>query len=149
ERFTNFTTADYPLLSDVITAFGHDPDSGKLFIGTPEGLNSMVIGKTINNQKEFLSVKAFPNPYKPDLGQSITIANIDDSGFDIGFPNGVKECYIYDTAGDLVRILKIENQGLFVWDGNNEAGKKCSSGIYFFVTSSEDGFARGKIAIIR
>jgi hypothetical protein len=148
ERFTNYSTGNSPLISDIVTAFGHDPDSGRLYIGTPEGLSSFRIGSTTNEVRKFFTVKAYPNPCYPERGESVIIQNLDDNNV-TNFPRNVKECYIYDIAGDLIRILKIDNQGFFIWDCDNEAGKQCSSGVYFYVISSGSGSARGKIAVIR
>ncbi|MDP8231158.1 MAG: gliding motility-associated C-terminal domain-containing protein [Candidatus Zophobacter franzmannii] len=66
-----------------------------------------------------------------------------------GFPDDASECKIFDTAGDLVITLEFNNNKQFTWDGNNDAGRKCSSGIYFYVISGNDDYARGKFALIR
>jgi hypothetical protein len=146
ERFTNYYTDNSPLVSDYITAFGYDPVEGFLLIGTPDGLNTLRIGKTIKPETTLQSLKAYPNPFHPDREASVQIVN---QPVDV-MPQGTNECRIYDISGALVVILEENNFSRFEWDGTNGAGKECQSGIYFFVVTSEDGRSKkGKIALIR
>ena len=65
-------------------------------------------------------------------------------------PNEAKICKIFDKSGQLVYDIPRNKYQTFSWDGLNKNGKKCSSGIYFFVISNNNGeTVRGKIALFR
>jgi len=146
ERFTNYFMANSPLLSAYVTSLGYDGKSGNLLIGTPDGLNTLQIGKTIITTTKLNTVKAFPNPFRPDQDGITQIVNLPEKSM----PFGKNYCRIYDAAGALVIELKQNEFARFDWDGNNKAGAKCSSGVYFFVVLAENGdVKRGKIALIR
>ncbi len=155
ERFTNYSTSNTKMISDVVATIGHDPVSGRLLIGTPEGLSSFIIGVSDNKEKDLNSVIAYPNPYYPNENPEdvIRIVNSDTKRISdansLAFPDAAEECRIYDTGGDLVVVLPLSNQKIFTWDGTNEIGEECSSGIYFYVVSGDGEGTRGKIALIR
>lgn len=147
ERFTNYSTANTPLISNFVVSLGYEPREGALYIGTPEGLSSFQIGYEQPPQGKLKKVRAYPNPFKPDLGQQITLENSSSSGT---FPQGNNICRIYDLSGDLVTELKQNLFYSFTWNGLNANGKKCSTGVYFYVITTADGkTARGNIALIR
>ncbi|HRY84371.1 MAG TPA: gliding motility-associated C-terminal domain-containing protein, partial [Candidatus Cloacimonadota bacterium] len=145
DRFTNYFLPKDPLLSNYITALGYEPVSGKLWIGTPDGLNTLLIGKAIKPITDLETVKAFPNPFKPEVNGTVQIVNLPIDSM----PRGKNQCRIYDSSGALIANLEENEFARFVWDGKNGAGKKVSSGIYFYVVSDEKGNSkRGKIALI-
>jgi hypothetical protein len=146
ERFTNYYQGNSPLLSNYITCFGYDPITGNLLIGTPDGLNTLEIGILHKTEKSLNSVKAFPNPFFPSRDIKVRIVNLPSQSM----PKGTNVCKIYDSSGALVIELKENLYARFDWKGLNAKGKKCSSGIYFFVVSTASGETkRGKIALIR
>ena len=146
ERFTNYFMANSPLLSNYITTFGYDPIRGKLLIGTPEGLNTLSIGIEIKTETKLRTVKAYPNPFFPDKDGIVQIVNLPSQSM----PSGKNVCKIFNSAGELVIELPENNFARFDWDGLNKKGKKCSSGIYYFVvTDSKGETKRGKLALIR
>jgi len=147
ERFTNYNITNSPLISNYVVSFGYDPVSGSLYIGTPDGLNSFQIGIEQPPQVSLKKVIVFPNPFKPDQDQQVTLQNTSSTGT---FPPGKNICRIYDLSGDLVTEVKQNLFYSFTWDGRNSNGKKCSTGVYFYVIVTADGdTARGKIALIR
>jgi hypothetical protein len=146
ERFTNYYQDNSPLLSNQIISLGYDPLEGRLLIGTSEGLNTLRIGRTVKPETDLNTLKAFPNPYRPDGTNSIQIVNLPADSM----PAGDNECNIYSSAGSLVIKLEENPFSRFEWDGRNKAGDMVSSGTYFFVVSDADGKTkRGKFAIIR
>lgn len=146
ERFTNYTPANSPLLSGYVTALGYEPTQGLLLIGTPDGLNTFEIGKTVKTPSKLTTLKAYPNPFSPAQGNTVQIVN-EPSG---EMPVGTNNCRIYDSSGSLVVKLKENNFYRFEWDGRNKAGNYCASGVYFFVIATEDKeVGRGKIMLIR
>lgn len=146
DRFTNYFLPKDPLLSNYITALGYEPASGKLWIGTPDGLNTLLIGKSVKPIVDLETVKAFPNPFKPEVHGYVEIVNLPPDSM----PRGKNECRIYDSSGALVAKPEENEFARFAWDGTNAKGKKVSSGIYFYVVTDEKGQSkRGKIALIR
>ena len=60
------------------------------------------------------------------------------------------EVKIYTNAGDLVRALKADDDGLAIWDARNSSGSRVSAGIYFFVMQTVHGERRrGKFEVSR
>lgn len=146
ERFTNYYQGNSPLLSNYITCFGYEPLSGNLFIGTPDGLNTMEIGIQINTEKHLRHVKAFPNPFFPEKDGFVRIVNMPSQLM----PKGKNICRIFDASGALVIELQENEYARFDWNGLNKNRKKCSSGVYFYVVTSANGETqRGRIALIR
>lgn len=89
-------------------------------------------------------VKAFPNPcYFERSDLSIT-----------GIPADAARpvISIYDTAGELVRVLKegdgIDASNSAVWNGRNSGGQKVASGLYIYVVKTAGrGNMRGRIYV--
>ena len=157
DTYTTYNMDNAPLLSNYITAFTYEPITGRLFIGTPEGLNSVEIGVTQNTEKNIYDSKiaAFPNPYYPEQSTAdyLSIVNgISGTGSQAvpgKFPDKTK-CNIYDLSGRQILTLHMSPFKDFRWDGTNEAGKECSSGVYFFVVYDDGGqIGKGTISLIR
>ncbi len=148
DKFTNYTTENSPLISNTITTFSYEPTTGTLYIGTNEGLNSVEIGISVENnlETELYKTIAYPNPFYPDNGNYLRIENVSS----YTMPKGDVFCHIYDLNGELVIKLSKDIYEQFSWDGKNKAEKECSSGIYFYVVSTSDGqVSKGKIILIR
>ncbi len=158
DTYTTYNTDNAPLLSNYITAFAYEPISGRMFIGTPEGLNSVEIGLTHNPVKTIHDnvVTAFPNPYYPETSTADYMMIVNGKpaigtipGSSYAFPANTK-CNIYDLSGRHILTIRQNYFGFFEWNGNNEAGKKCSSGIYYYVVYNGDGQVdKGTISLIR
>ncbi len=146
DRFYNYRTSNSPLISDKITALAYQASTGYLFVGTDSGLSIVEIGKTEKTAKKLGNIAVWPNPFKPDSDKHLTIKNID---FD-SMPIGKNECRIFDISGQLVVTLEENRFMEFSWDGRNEAGKNCASGVYYYLIKTEAGdSAKGKIILIR
>lgn len=148
ERFTNYYQANSPLLSNFITCFGYDSINGTLLIGTPDGLNTLEIGIETKTETKLNTVKAFPNPFYPAKDGVVRIVNV-PSALE-SMPAGSNRCKIFDVAGALIAELTEGEFAQFTWNGNSSSGKKCSSGVYYFVVTSSEGVTkRGKFAMIQ
>lgn len=146
ERFTNYYMSVSPLVSNYVTALAYDPLGGYLIIGTPDGVNRFEIGRSIKTAQTIQTVIAFPNPFSPERDGIIRINNFPDEHF----PAHIKSCHIYNSAGDLVIKLGINEFGRFHWNGKNQNGKDASSGVYYYLISSSSSTTRGgKFALIR
>jgi len=80
---------------------------------------------------------AFPNPFRPDLGQRLTFARI--------APNS--NLVIMTVSGDLVRYWQDVGGEDITWDGTNMSGNPVATGIY--VWTVEPGSLGGKIIVLR
>ena len=60
--------------------------------------------------------------------------------------------WIYDLCGNLVFNKKIaaltELNNFYIWNGNNNANKKVSSGLYLYIIKMGNSYKKGKIAVI-
>ncbi|MBI4777830.1 T9SS type A sorting domain-containing protein [Candidatus Desantisbacteria bacterium] len=85
-------------------------------------------------------VKVYPNPFYPDMDQECRFSSLSPGRLTI---------YIYNSAGEQVRILHRSNESIISWDGNNDSGEPVASGIYFYLIKGTKGKTTGKIGVIR
>ena len=74
---------------------------------------------TFINQPDLTEVKIFPNPFSKEL-----IILVDNQ------INMCRKIEIYNNRGEIVNEISPVGQNN-VWDGRNNAGQKCTSGIYY------------------
>ncbi len=140
--FTHYTTENSPLVSDNITAFAFEEESGRTYIGTTEGISCLITpySKPRENLDE---VKAGPNPFFPPKDPVFSIVNLTDD----------VDIRIMTENGAVVRTISkdeiLGSQAL--WDGKNDQGKFVASGIYLFVIFNKESGMNyvGKVAVIR
>lgn len=146
ERFTSYYKDNSPLLSDRIISLGYDPLDGRLLIGTPDGLNTLRIGRSIKPNSKLNDVKTFPNPFYANGRSTLQIVNLPEDSM----PAGKNSCRIYSASGALIVNLKENRFSRFEWDGRNAAGQLVASGVYYYAIADDKGnIRRGKIAVIR
>ena len=137
----HYTSADSGLLSDRIESIAIDGQTGRVYIGTEEGLCAVVSDATDAAEKmEKGVVRAYPNPVAPDYTGPITIEGL---SYDA-------DVRIVNTAGMLVARGR-STGGTYIWDGCDSKGRRVASGVYHVLTATSDGH-RGtvcRIAIIR
>jgi len=86
-------------------------------------------------------IKIYPNPFKPNDGNSNTGIEYDGSvGSGIYFnvyDTEIVTIKIYNVAGELVKTL-VDNNGdnAIQWDARNSDGRKCGSGVYIAVINN-------------
>jgi hypothetical protein len=147
-KFKTWNTLNSPLLADKINDLEYDKETGLMYIATDRGLNSVRIGISAddNSEKILSEILVYPNPFYPERDGLVRIENKEH----LSMPAGGTKCHIYDLEGLLVRELPLNFFQQFEWDGNNSAGKACSSGIYFYlVTGGNKESGRGKIILVR
>jgi hypothetical protein len=128
-ELAHFTTVNSPLFSDEITSLSINQKSGELFIGTNSGLISYRIDATMGSEQiDKSEVLAFPNPVAPDYNGVIAIKGLTANA-------NIK---ITNISGGLV-YQTIANGGEAIWNGKNFSGEKVASGVYFVLSSNEDG----------
>lgn len=141
EQIQHFTTENSPLLSNNIESIAIDPNSGKVYFGTFNGLCSYVSDATEPAEEmEKDNVYAYPNPVEPGYTGLITVTGL-------SFDADVK---ILSPSGKLVSQGR-SNGGTYTWDGRDLHGNRVASGVYMVAVATSDGKSGvvSKIAIVR
>ena|GEM_PF-4189885 len=112
---------------------------GTLWIGTDRGAVRLTVDSEAAN-KDFSSVRIYPNPVRPGYQGAITI-------------DGLKEgtvVKVADMGGTLAREL-LSNGGRAIWDGLNGLGEPVGSGVYLLFLSDREGKVTSveKVVIVR
>lgn len=134
-----FTVDNSPLPSNNIKAFAYDPRTGEMFILTDRGLVSYR-SPSSRGERRHQNVQIFPNPIRPqDLGPVSLTGLVSDAN--------VK---ITDVQGNLIREIEALG-GTAAWDLRDTSGNPVTSGVYLFLSSSNDGSETfvGKVAVVR
>ncbi len=143
QELAHYTTANSPLVSDIVTDLAINPETGELFIATDAGVVSYQADATApvevqpeSDQK--LELYAFPNPYKPAEHTQLTVRGSSFEG----------EVKVTTASGMLVKELTSLG-GSVVWDGRDVQGKVVSSGIYLIHVLDPNGEVSGitKVAV--
>lgn len=138
---THFTTETSPLISNTISCLSYDPVTGKVYIGTPQGL-SCVETPFSRPFAKLNTLRVSPNPFFPDRHALITIDGLSS-------PVGVT---IFTSTGYRVREYPFQSTygRCIFWDGKDGQGRLVASGIYVVVVWDDTGnHALAKIAVIR
>lgn len=118
ETIENFTTDNSPILSNKIQSIAIDPVSGKIYIGTANGIISYQSDAT-EGSESYSDVYAFPNPVRPEDRDQVTIAGLMED-------SNVK---ITDLGGNIIYQGK-SNGGQLTWNCRNRSGKRVATGVY-------------------
>jgi len=139
---THYSTENSPLVNDNVTSFGFDFETGRVYIGTTNGLS--VLETPYSRPRENLSqVKAGPNPFIIGQGQQFAISELSDD---------VSVKFMTENGMIIRHITNDEIAGAYTtWDGRDDSGEFVASGIYVYVIyNKETGSNRlGKVAVIR
>lgn len=140
EELLHFTATNSPLFSNKITAIGIQPQTGEVFIGTPQGTQSYRGTATYASSQPQKEIHVFPNPVEPGYDGPIAVR---------GFSRNAL-VHISDAAGHVV-FSGTADGGQVVWNGCTLAGQPVASGVYFVFASDEQGKNRavGKVLIVR
>ena len=139
-QISHFTTADSPLLSNIVKSIAVNPASGEVFFGTDNGLCSYISDATQSNTEMTSdNVWAYPNPVEPNYTGPITITGLTLNA----------DVKILSANGAIINEGR-SNGGTYTWDGCDQKGRRVASGVYMVATATSDG-KKGtvcKIAII-
>ena len=139
-QISHFTTADSPLLSNIVKSIAVNPASGEVFFGTDNGLCSYISDATQSNTEMTSdNVWAYPNPVEPNYTGPITITGLTLNA----------DVKILSANGAIINEGR-SNGGTYTWDGCDQEGRRVASGVYMVATATSDG-KKGtvcKIAII-
>ena len=127
ETIYRFTTENSPLPSNSVTDIEIDESTGKVYIGTTNGLVAFR-GTATSSAETFEKVRAFPNPVRPGYSGMVTIA---------GLREGAN--------------VKITEGGSVQWDSRAFGKHKVASGVYMVLITSDDQLETKvtKIMVIR
>ncbi|MDW7680631.1 MAG: hypothetical protein SCK70_08695 [bacterium] len=137
----HYNTDNSPIVSDNVTAFGFDQETGRVYIGTTKGLSCLHTPYS-RPREDLTQVKAGPNPFILSRDSYFAISNLSDD---------VSIKFLTENGMVVRHISKEEILGSqAIWDGRNDAGHPVASGVYLFVIySHEVGMNRtGKVAVI-
>ncbi len=138
----HFSTSLSPLVSDNVTSFAFDQNTGEVYIGTTNGLSRLQTPFT-RPAKNLDNLSGYPNPFI-----------IDGSGTSF-YIDGLAEnaaVRIFTPEGRLVRNIPAAQiyGARIVWDGRTDRGEYVASGIYLYLVTTTSGMSKaGKVAIIR
>ena len=139
-QILHFTTADSPLLSNIVKSIAVNPASGEVCFGTDNGLCSYISDATQSNTEMTSdNVWAYPNPVEPNYTGPITITGLTLNA----------DVKILSANGAIINEGR-SNGGTYTWDGCDQKGRRVASGVYMVATATSDG-KKGtvcKIAII-
>ncbi len=115
------------LMDSILTYFGLTPD------GAGTGV--------VEDRPENALSQASPNPFNPVTRIAFSVKE--------GGPVTIR---IYNIAGRVVRTLldtelDAGTDGFVAWDGTNDRGERCASGVYFYRIQAP-GFAASRKAVL-
>lgn len=128
ETIEHFTKENSPLSSNSISDLELNPNTGELFIATPEGVYSYKTDSTEpvkEASKE--TVYAYPNPVRPEYSGDVIIGGLEDNSL----------VWITDASGDLVFKDRTVG-GSISWNCKNRTGQDVSGGVYMVLVSNEN-----------
>lgn len=126
ETIENFTTDNSPILSNTIKSITIDPVSGKVYIGTANGIISYQSDAT-EGKESYSDVYAYPNPVRPEDRDQVTIAGLMED-------SNVK---ITDLGGNIIYQGK-SNGGQLTWNCRNRSGKRVATGVYLVFAATPE-----------
>jgi ligand-binding sensor domain-containing protein len=130
DQILHLTVDNSPLFDNTITALSYNGESGEMWIGTNNGMQTIRTDATAPARRHNESdVFAFPNPVRPDYNGPIAIKGlVEDADVKITDINGQ---LIFETSS---------LGGQAIWDGRDYNGNKASTGVYLVFSSSTDNF---------
>ncbi len=139
ETLLQFTKDNSPLPSNNVQDIAIDPQSGRVYFATVNGLVAFN-GTATAPRDDLEGLYAFPNPVRPEYMGPVTIDGLTADA-------NVK---ITDLEGNLVYEERSEG-GSIQWDTTAFGKYKVRSGVYFILATTKDGLETkiGKIMIVR
>lgn len=131
-----YNTDNSRLPTNYVSAIELDPHNNIVYFGTSYGLGAFASDQS-PAMEDFNTVRAYPNPVRPDYYGVITIDGLMNDSL-------VK---ITDAQGNVIYTGESIG-GMMTWDGTNFNGRRVPSGVYY-VMASQDGQSdgpKGKVA---
>ncbi|MCA1750202.1 MAG: two-component regulator propeller domain-containing protein [Cryomorphaceae bacterium] len=139
EEIHRFTTANSPLLSNIINDVAVNSQTGEVYIATEEGI-MIYTSEATEGGFENACTTVFPNPVRETYQGPISIRGLMRD----------TEVRITDLRGNLVASI-VSAGGTAIWDGKNRNNERVSTGVYFALSSDEEGSSTcvSKILVIK
>ncbi len=139
KTFQHFTKDNSPLPSNTVNSVEIDAVSGKVYMGTANGLVAFK-SKVLKGGETLEDAYVYPNPVRPGFNGLVTIAKLTENA-------NVK---ITDITGNLVYEV-VSKGGSVQWDTRAFGKHKVASGVYLVLITGVDALETKikKIMIIR
>lgn len=137
----HYNKTNSPLPNDDIKSIAVDPNSGKVYIGSDDGL-TVLQTESIEPVESSGDLFVYPNPFVVDNNnRKITIDGLVKN-------TSIK---IFDISGNLISSFVTPGGKVALWDAKDMSGKLVASGIYIIVAYDDEAnnVATGKVAVIR
>jgi len=140
DLIAQFNATNSPLPSDLINDIAIDPNSGIVYVSTDQGL-TMIETPFPAPLKAFGEIEIYPNPFKPDGSNYITIDGLIRDA----------QIKVLTISGKLVTAFESPGGRVAFWNGTDFSGKPAPSSIYLIVAYDRDAknVATAKLALIR
>jgi len=132
------------LLNDIVYDLTIDPVLGEIWFVHRNGM-TRYFRKDLRDASDYMTsdgptVKVYPNPFRPDFGQTLTFENISESAV----------ISVYNAGGHLVRSFSGNelSGGRCLWDGKDSHGVLAAPGIYHYLIKKGKTKKQGKLIII-
>ena len=134
------TAETSPLPSDTVFKIAVDPESGRVYFVTSEGLFS-VAGDATRQRRGASELATVPQPFRPASDSEGVVVS--------GLSAPTSQVRVMTVAGDVVYAADVRG-GSFRWDGRGPDGRPVASGVYLVAASGSDGSTLfGKVAVLR
>jgi len=135
----SFSSQNSPLFSDQVNALAINDKTGEVYIASEDGIQGFKSSATTSHQS-FQPLEAYPNPVRENYFGNVAIKGMMSNS----------EVKVTDANGILIQNLVSEG-GQAIWNGKNLENEFVPSGVYYFFSTSQDGYskAKGKVLIIR
>ena len=131
EQLLNFNTDNSPLFSNTINSIAINQQTGEVFFGTDQGIESYK-GTATNGGPTFSdTITVYPNPVPSGYNGTIAVKGLAQNS----------DIKITDVSGTLVYSTTAEG-GQAIWNGKNFAGDRAQTGVYLVFCASSDGSKR-------
>lgn len=141
QLLATYNTLNSPLQSDVITSITVDKKTGRVYVGTDDGLSSFDT-PAINPAANFTKLFIFPNPFLLDGSNNLLTIDglIKDSNIKI-----------LTITGKLINEFSSPGGRVAFWNGTDFNGNLVNSGIYFIVAFDQEAnnVTTSKVAVLR
>ncbi|HYM20990.1 MAG TPA: hypothetical protein VEW28_08305 [Candidatus Kapabacteria bacterium] len=140
DSLAHFTTANSPILSDVITSIAIDKTSGEAYIGTPKGI-SRVNSIFKEGNPDYSKISLYPNPIIQYGDDAVTMT--------IGGLMQGSTVKILTPAGRLVSTIDASKFGSTVqWNCRDDNNKLLPSGVYLVTAIAPNAPTSGQTKFV-
>ena len=128
-------------MSNNVRCLALDEQTGTLYCSTDRGLCSVRTDAiAVPSSLDKNNIRVYPNPVRPDYTGMITF-----EGLTVG-----ADIKITTATGAVVHTGR-STSALYQWDGCDQSGNRCASGVYNILLATDDGSEGcvAKVAIIK